>query len=195
MFCYHLRQQFIHWIAISVLIQLGPRELLIPRQGCQLIAGYSSFPPSTPILAFHQALPTIWQYLFILLGVERHCKSNVFCLRVQHRYPDLLTQSLVHWLSQQFVEMKLFLRTTSNFVISLACSETTGFRKSFFFRKYITIFSRISQLPPLYEFANQQLCFLVSASFPLMNQGRPNLYERFSIAKPSPQVFSLTKAE
>ena len=40
--------------------------------------------------------------------------------------------------------MKLFLRTTSNFVISLACSETTGFRKSFFFRKYITILVEFS---------------------------------------------------
>lgn len=52
-------------------------------------------------------------------------------------------------------------------------------------------FSRISQLPPLYEFANQQLCVQLSASFLFC----PNLYERFSIAKPSPQVFFLSKPE
>ena len=44
-----------------------------PRMGCLSIA---RFPP-----AFRQASLTIHQYLFILLGGERHAETKVFCLR------------------------------------------------------------------------------------------------------------------
>ena len=44
-----------------------------PGLDASLLKGY---PP-----AFDQAFLKIYQYPFILLGQERHCESNLFCLR------------------------------------------------------------------------------------------------------------------